>query len=125
MCREIICIVCPNSCKVRLQENNSELVFSGNRCKRGETYAISEVTHPMRTLTTTVKTIFPDLPFIPVKTAGTIEKHRRFELMERLSSIVITKKQKMGDVILGNFYGTDIVTCCDMTLEYGEANTLE
>lgn len=42
-----------------ISENGSDYSVSGNRCKRGETYAIDEVTRPMRNLTTIVKTIFP------------------------------------------------------------------
>ena len=118
MCRDIICIICPNSCKVTISEDDSGYSVGGNRCKRGETYAIDEVTHPMRTLTTIVKTIFLKQPFIPVKTAGVIEKHRRFELMEVLSTVLVTENLKMGEVVLRDFHGTDIVTCCDMTLEY-------
>ena len=120
MSSKIICIICPNSCKLELSESDSGYAVSGNRCKRGEAYAISEVTSPMRTLTTTVKTTFTKQLYIPVKTVGVIEKHRRFELMEELSSVLVKEKLKMGDVVLRDFYGTDIVSCCDMTLEYNK-----
>ncbi len=114
----IICIICPNSCKVDISKNNTGYSVCGNRCKRGEAYAVSEVTHPTRTLTTTVKTIFPEQLFIPVKTAGAIDKYKRFELMQKLSSILVTEKLKTGDVVLKDFHGIDIVSCCDMTMKY-------
>ena len=52
---EMICINCPLGCMLTV-ERDAEGGFkvSGNTCPRGEKYAVNELTHPVRTLTTTV-----------------------------------------------------------------------
>lgn len=52
--KEIVCIVCPNGCSLSCQAENGAIVVTGNRCPRGRDYAITELTNPMRTLTTSV-----------------------------------------------------------------------
>lgn len=53
--RELTCITCPMGCALTVELADGVFVsVSGNRCKRGEAYAYAEVTHPARTLTTTM-----------------------------------------------------------------------
>ena len=57
--KKLTCVVCPAGCplEVTLDESGKILSVTGNTCKRGQSYAESELTHPVRTLTTTVKLI--------------------------------------------------------------------
>jgi CxxC motif-containing protein len=119
MSKTFTCIICPNSCKLEIQKSGDGYAVTGNLCKRGEVFAIGELTCPKRTLTTTVKTAFSELPFVPVKTARPVDKDKLFALMNALSHVVVTQKIKTGDIVLQNIYGTDVVCSCDMTLEYG------
>ena len=47
--RELVCIVCPKGCSMRIEEKDGSYTVSGNTCKRGAEFAISEMTRPMRT----------------------------------------------------------------------------
>ena len=72
------CIVCPNSCRLdaRLEAGPEGVIVRGNRCKRGEAFAQAELTNPVRTLTTTVCTVFPWAPVLPVRTDAEIPKDK-------------------------------------------------
>ena len=51
MTRELTCIVCPKGCQLTVElEGKAILSVSGHTCKRGEAYAVSECSAPMRTL---------------------------------------------------------------------------
>lgn len=104
--KEFVCIVCPNSCKLKIDENT--LAVEGAKCKRGEAFAKNELTSPMRTVTTTVKTAFPSFPMLPVKTNGEIPKAKMFELVRVAADIVVSEKLKMGDVVKKDAVGTGV-----------------
>ena len=64
MTKELVCIVCPRSCRMTITSDGDELVVTGNTCKRGKEFAVSEMTDPRRTVCTTVRTAFPSVsPF--------------------------------------------------------------
>ena len=52
--KELICIVCPKGCHLKVDEENGCAV-TGNGCPRGAEYGKSELLHPTRVLTSTVK----------------------------------------------------------------------
>ncbi len=103
--REMICIACPVGCHLTIDEN---LHVKGNLCQRGEKYAIEEITHPTRILTTTVKTTSLINPRLSVKTKDPIPKELLFEAMEILNSITIENNVKIGDVIVKNILNTGV-----------------
>ena len=50
MTKELVCIVCPRSCRMTITSDGDELVVTGNTCKRGKEFAVSEMTDPRRTV---------------------------------------------------------------------------
>ena len=110
--REIVCIVCPNGCRVRCEKKQDDIVCSGQACKRGEAYAKSEMTRPMRTLTTSVKTIFPDSPVISVRTDGEIEKGKILDAAKLLDEVLVRQRLKIGDVVVKNICDTGVNIIC-------------
>ena len=74
MKRELTCIVCPRGCNltVELSDKGEVLSVVGNACKRGAVYAQNECTHPMRTVTSTIRCA--DGRIVPVKTGDVIPK---------------------------------------------------
>ena len=52
MTKELVCIVCPRSCRMTITSDGDELVVTGNTCKRGKEFAVSEMTDPRRTVCT-------------------------------------------------------------------------
>lgn len=78
MIRELICVACPIGCSISVEfdENNKITSISGNQCKRGEAYAVTECTAPTRSLTSTVKVTGGKKPLVPVKTEKPIPKEK-------------------------------------------------
>lgn len=106
MTRNLTCIVCPRGCQlaVELGADGTVLSVTGNTCPRGKQYAIDECTHPMRTVTSTVRT--SDGGVIPVKTDRTIPKELMFDCMKQINGAVATLPTHIGDVVIGNLLGT-------------------
>lgn len=106
MTRDLTCIVCPRGCqlKVELDESGAVLSVTGNTCPRGKQYAIDECTHPMRTVTSTVRTA--DGGVVAVKTDRTIPKERMFDCMTEINKAVKTLPAHIGDVVIENVLGT-------------------
>ncbi|MCE5189231.1 MAG: DUF1667 domain-containing protein [Eubacteriales bacterium] len=109
---EIVCIVCPNGCRILCKPSGDGASFSGYRCKRGIEYATAELTRPMRSLTTSVKTVFPDSPVVSVRTDGEIEKSRIREVAFALGRIMIDRRLKTGDVVAENICNTGVNVIC-------------
>lgn len=101
---ELVCIVCPRGCRINVENG----VVSGNSCKRGEAFALSEMTCPMRTVCSTVATTFEDYPVLPVRTNGEIPKDKIQDLMKEINAVVVDKKIKRGDVVIQKVVGTDV-----------------
>lgn len=101
---ELVCIVCPRGCRINVENG----VVSGNSCKRGEAFALSEMTCPMRTVCSTVATTFEDYPVLPVRTNGEIPKDKIQDLMKEINAVVVDKKTKRGDVVIEKVVGTDV-----------------
>lgn len=119
--REFVCIVCPNGCRLRAERGeNGAITVSGNTCLRGEKFAIGELTHPMRSLTTTVRTAFPSFPVLPVRTAGEIPKESVREAMRVIASLEVTEPLACGDVVCENLAGTGVSLVATATVAVRE-----
>lgn len=117
MKKELICITCPNGCRLTAEKSDDGAVaVTGNLCPKGEEFARAELTAPMRSLTTTVRTTFPEMPFLPVRTAGVIPKQSVMMVMDALRGFVLDKKVRCGDVIISDVSGTgcDIIATLDI-----------
>ena len=103
--KELICIICPRGCHLKVDENN---VVTGNSCPRGAKYAIDELTHPIRMLTSTVKIISIVEERLPVKTRTSIDKNLIFKAMEEINKVEVKAPIHIGDIILDNIAGTGV-----------------
>lgn len=116
MMKEFSCIVCPRSCTLKVEEENGEIVVTGNSCIRGHDFAVSEMTCPKRSLCSMVKTVFPDAPVLPVKLSCEIPKVKVFDAMREIRAIVVTERVGRGEVISENILGlgADLVATSDI-----------
>ena len=114
MKRNLTCIVCPIGCslEIELDENNNVLSVKGNTCPRGEKYAKSECTNPERVVTTTI--MCDNSLVLPVKTNKPIPKDKIFECMEIINKHTCKLPVKIGDVIISDVFGADIVATKNM-----------
>ncbi|WP_105616595.1 DUF1667 domain-containing protein [Vallitalea okinawensis] len=112
---EMICIVCPLGCRLKVTEN-VELRVEGNKCKRGKEYALKELTFPTRVLPTTVSIKNGILPRLPVKTNAPIPKDKIFDAMKIINKVEVVAPTKVGDIIIANILdtGVDVVATRDM-----------
>lgn len=114
--KELVCIVCPRGCTMNIEEKDGEYLVSGNFCKRGEAFAKSEMTNPMRTICTTVATSFEETPVIPVRVSSDIPKSRIFDVMNEINKVIVTELVRRGDVIIPDILGlgVDVIATSDM-----------
>ena len=118
--REVICIICPKGCHLKIEENPaatgassaadaaSRYTVSGATCERGIEYGINEVTNPVRVLTSTVKVEGSDLIRCPVRTDGSVPKGKIFECMDQINGVTLHAPVKVGDVVIDNIAGTGV-----------------
>ena len=108
--RNLTCIVCPKGCELTVTFGSAGEIekIEGYTCKRGEEYARNECTHPVRTVTTTVKT--ESGRTVAVKTAAPIPKELIFEAMKEINAVrgPDTKAVEIGDIIIPDVCGTKI-----------------
>ncbi len=103
--KELVCIVCPRGCTMTLEGEGKDVKVSGNSCKRGAEFAVSEMTEPKRTICSTVRTAFPDVPVLPVRVSKEIPKDRIFDVMAEINKVTVKKKVKRGEVIIKDVLG--------------------
>lgn len=113
--KELVCIVCPNGCRLRVDEENGYAVV-GAKCERGIEYGRAELQNPTRVVTSTVRLVGGNSPRLPVKTDRPIAKGKIFEVMHLLDEIEATSPVRTGDVLARDILGTDvsIIACKDM-----------
>lgn len=105
--REMTCITCPNGCHLQIEERDGKILVTGNQCKRGEAFAISELTHPMRTICSTVRTTCREIPVLPVRVSQEIPKERIFDVMKEINRVVLDHPVSAGDVIIPHVLGLE------------------
>lgn len=116
--RELVCIGCPRGCTMQIEGEGKDIKVTGNTCKRGEQFAISEITRPMRTICSTVKTAFSEYPVLPVRVSDEIPKDEIFNVMAEINKAIVKRPVKRGDVIIKNVLnlGVDIIATSDLLM---------
>ena len=105
MIKELTCIVCPKGCQLKVTLEGKEVVsVEGHTCKRGEIYARTECTAPMRVLTTTAAVVGGGV--VPVKTDRAVPKELLFDCMKEINALRVPASVKIGDVVLEDLLGT-------------------
>ena len=116
--KTLTCINCPMGCQVTITYetkdghiNEETMTVTGNTCLRGKTYAISEVTDPVRTVTGTVGLSNRELRVVPVKTKTPVPKDKVSDIAKALADVKVEAPVHIGDVVIKNVCGTgsDIV----------------
>ena len=114
MKRTVTCIVCPRGCIMTAESCGDQWTVTGNACKRGEKHAIGECTNPVRTVTSIVRIANREDTMVPVKTLAPIPKGEMFTVMEKIRAARVEAPVKIGDVILDNIFGTQVVATGDV-----------
>lgn len=107
--RNIICINCPLGCPMTVTvENGLVTAVTGNTCKRGESYAVKEITAPARTVTSTVRIQGGVLPVVAVRTKTDISKEKIMDCMREINAVTLTAPVKIGDIAIPDVCGTGV-----------------
>lgn len=108
MAKEYVCIVCPSSCRLTVEEVNEEVVVTGHECKRGIAHGVSEHCNPLRMITTTVAISGGTLPRLPIISTAEIPKSKVDDCLKHLYSIVVTAPIKCGDILCKDICSTGV-----------------
>ena len=104
-----ICIVCPAGCHLEIAvDSENHASVSGNRCPRGISYAVSELTDPRRVVTAVVPTDDPYHCVLPVRSALPFPKGKIAALLNLLYTMRVSTPVSCGDVILKDALETGI-----------------
>lgn len=107
--KNFICINCPLGCPLTVTLDGGKVVsVAGNTCKRGEAYAVKEVTAPARTVTSTVRVVGGERPVVAVRTKTDIPKDKIFDCMKVINAVEVPAPVRIGDVLIGNICGTGV-----------------
>ncbi len=109
MKRTITCIVCPRGCTLTAENREGAIAVTGNACPRGEAHAVSECTDPLRSLTSILRVGNREDTMVSVKSAAPVPKGKLFAIMERIHQTTVQAPIRIGDVLIPNICGTDIV----------------
>ena len=86
-------------------------------CPKGVQFARDELTHPVRSLTTTVRILGAALPVLPVRTDGEIPKEALKAAMAELGRVRVQAPVACGDEVLKDLAGTGVRVVATCTLE--------
>jgi len=75
MKREFICIICPNSCQIKVEYEGKKVIdIKGSQCLKGEEYVRNEISNPLRIFVGSIKVIKGDFKLVSVKSSSPIPK---------------------------------------------------
>ncbi len=113
MTKEFVCIVCPNGCNLVVEkDDNGNITVNGATCNRGVIFGTNEMTHPKRTICSTVKTVFKQAPVLPVRVSSDFDKDKIFDVMREINKVVVDKVVRRNDVIISNVLGLGVDVIC-------------
>lgn len=104
--KDMVCIACPLGCRLEVQylkTGDGQIAVIGNKCKRGEAYAIEELTAPRRTVTAVVETNSEILPYVPVRTDKSLPKELIDKLLGEIYSTQVSVPLILGQVLFENY----------------------
>lgn len=110
--KTIICTVCPQGCHITVCAKSGAISSAeGFRCRRGEQYAKSEFTNPVRILTSTALVSGSDTTLVALRSNKPIPKELLLPCMKEISALRLAAPVHRYDVLIPNILntGADIV----------------
>lgn len=107
--RQLICIGCPVGCLITAEkQQDGTLKITGNRCPKGEAYARSEMTAPVRTITSFIRIEGSENKVVPVKTKEGIPKGKIWQCMKEIKQARVKAPVNVGDILIENAAGSGV-----------------
>jgi len=105
MKKEFVCIVCPRGCHLVVDEN---MEVTGNACPRGKVYALSELTNPVRMITSSVRVSNRVDTLVSVKTSAPVPKGKIMEVMDIINSLSLEAPTHINQIIKKDVLGLGV-----------------
>jgi CxxC motif-containing protein len=103
--REIICLVCPTSCRLSVRETGDEPEVVGAACERGVEYAWNELVDPLRVFTSTVRVSGGARPVVSVRSADLVARDLLRDVGAASCSVVAQAPVREGDTLAEDLPG--------------------
>ncbi len=108
MKKTFTCILCPNSCILEAEAvSGEEPSVRGYSCARGRAYAIQEMTHPVRTFSSSVLVRHGISPLVSVRTDRPVPREKIMKIMEEIRVCTVDAPIRSGDILLRQPAETD------------------
>ena len=104
-------------CALTVRIEGGKVSVSGNTCPRGAVYGEKEVTHPTRTVTSTVPVINGEIPRVSVKTKSDIPKEKIFEVMVEIRKTTLTAPVEIGQTVIPDVASTGVDVIATKTVK--------
>jgi CxxC motif-containing protein len=107
--KEIICTVCPMGCHIKVTGEGEKIEsITGYSCNRGLEYGKTEFAHPVRILTSTVKTTDVQTPLVAVRSEKPVPKEKLFDMMTEIRKVCLDHSVKIHEIIIPNVCDTGV-----------------
>ncbi len=107
---ELVCFLCPNGCSLAVTSKELNISVSGNQCKRGQEFAIQEVTCPQRVFTTTVRVAGGVFPLASVRSREMVPKAEFPHLLAALNALCLEAPVESGQIMLPDAAENQVIT---------------
>jgi CxxC motif-containing protein len=109
MNREFVCIVCPNSCQIKVEYEGEKIIdIKGAQCSKGEDFVRNEITNPLRVFTGSIKVTKGNFDLVSVKTPSPIPKKYLKKVGKITHRIKVEAPVTIGQVVAKNLLGKNI-----------------
>jgi len=109
MNREFVCIICPNSCQLKVEYEGKKVIdIKGAQCSKGEDFVRNEIANPLRVFTGSVLVESGEFPLVSVKTPSPIPKKYLKKVGKITHRIKVEAPVTIGQVVAKNLLGKNI-----------------
>jgi CxxC motif-containing protein len=105
--KTIICICCPLGCEIIAEKREVGFKVENNKCTKGWDYAFSELTNPVRHVTSTITLGGGPGKLLPVRTSLPVPKDKMFAVVSEIKRLKVKNPVSAGQVLIKNVAGTD------------------
>jgi len=105
--KTIVCIRCPLGCEIVAEKREDIYKIQNNKCTKGWDYAFSELTNPVRYVTSTIAMDRNPANRLPVRTSLPVPKDKMFAVMSAIKQVEVKTPVHEGQILIKNVAGTE------------------
>ena len=106
MTKTLTCILCPSGCEIEaVYDGTDVLSLKGNKCPRGADYVEQELTHPVRTISTSVLVRGGELPLCSVRLTNPVPREKIFDVMGEIRKLSLDAPVQIGQILIHDVLG--------------------